>query len=209
METSNVRAQLALATTGSAPKPVEFSGYGSVYGTLIDTYVPTRILPGAFTKTLSEQAHRVKILWQHDASEPIGKPLVLREDARGLFLRAQLSATPRGKDAAELLRDGVLTELSIGFDPVRSTTVDEGPGVGQVRHIHELKLWEISLVTFAANPDARVEQVHARSLTRQMDALAALAAQLAAFDVRQTPEASLFDRQMRQLEVEARRLRGA
>ena len=85
----------------------------------------TRILHGAFTKTLREKAHRIKILWQHDEHDPIGVPLELREDSRGLFLRARLSTSRRGQQAAQLLREGIMSELSIGFDPIRFEIVDE------------------------------------------------------------------------------------
>ena len=171
---------------------------------MIDAYVPTRILPGAFTKTLQENGKRIKVLYQHDAHEPIGKALVLREDKRGLYIKAQLSSTQRGQDVAALLRDGVLNELSIGFDTLKHTMVHEG-ALGQVRHISEVRLWEVSLVTHAANPDAVVTQVHARGGQRIAQLLAEF--DRLALDFAQC-EAHRRDDTVRQLEVgllEARR----
>jgi uncharacterized protein len=154
-------------------------GMASVFGTLIDTWVPTRILRGAFAKTLRENGKRIRILWQHDQDQPIGIPTVLQEDERGLYLEALLSDTPRGREAAQLVKDGVISELSIGFDPVQSSTVEEMlNGVRtQVRLLSELKLLEVSLVTFAANPEAIITQVQRRrptsmeSLNEQMAVL--------------------------------------
>jgi uncharacterized protein len=138
-----------------------FTGYASVFGTKIDTWIPTVIEKGAFKRTLKEQGDRVKILWQHDRDTPIGKPLSLRETDRGLEIVGKISETAQGKDVMVLLRDGVIDEMSIGFDPVK-WTMDEPTKEGEegLRHIHEVRLWEVSLVTFAANPDAKILTVH-------------------------------------------------
>jgi HK97 family phage prohead protease len=161
-ETFRARVPFAVHTANSNA-PVTFEGYASVFDTLIDAFMPTKIERGAFTATLAdpEQRRRVKILWQHDTAEPIGKPLELREDSRGLFMRAQLSTTPRALEAAQLLRDQVVSDLSIGFN-VGTFRIDRS-GAEPVRHILELQLIEVSLVTFAANPQARITQVHQRA----------------------------------------------
>ena len=127
-----------------------FSGYGAVFGN-IDNGGDV-IEPGAFTKALAEGWERVKILALHnDCWLPIGKPLELREDENGLFLKAKISDTSMGKDIKVLLKDGVLNELSIGYDPV-VFDFDED----RIRHLREVKLWEISVVTWAMNPEATV-----------------------------------------------------
>lgn len=127
-----------------------FSGYGAVFGN-IDSGGDI-IEPGAFTKTLAEGWERVKILALHnDCWLPIGRPLELREDVNGLFLSAKVSDTSMGKDIKVLLKDGVLNELSIGYDPVVFDYDSDG-----IRHLREVKLWEVSLVTWAMNPAAMV-----------------------------------------------------
>ena len=94
-----------------------FSGYGAVCGN-VDSGGDI-IEPGAFTKTIAEGWERVKILALHnDCTLPIGKPLELREDSNGLFIKAKISDTAMGRDIKVLLKDGVLNELSIGYDPV-------------------------------------------------------------------------------------------
>lgn len=125
-----------------------FSGYGAVFenvdsgGDIIE--------PGAFAKALAAGWDRVKILALHnDCWLPIGKPLELREDEKGLFLKAKISDTSMGKDIKILLKDGVLNELSIGYEPV----VFEFDQAG-IRHLKEVDLWEVSVVTWAMNPEA-------------------------------------------------------
>lgn len=127
-----------------------FSGYGAVFEN-IDSGGDI-IEPGAFTKTLAEGWERVKILALHnDCWLPIGRPLELREDSNGLFLSAKVSDTSMGKDIKVLLKDGVLNELSIGYDP----TIFDYDGDG-IRHLREVKLWEVSIVTWAMNPEATI-----------------------------------------------------
>lgn len=74
-----------------------FSGYAAVYGN-IDSGGDI-IEPGAFTKTIAEGWERVKILALHnDCWLPIGRPLELREDSNGLFIKAKISDTSMGGD---------------------------------------------------------------------------------------------------------------
>lgn len=128
-----------------------FSGYAAVFGN-VDSGGDV-IEPGAFTKTIAEGTERVKILAQHnDYDLPIGKPLELREDAHGLYIKGKISETTMGKDVKTLLRDKVLNEMSIGYDPV-TFDYDKEDGV---RHLREVKLWEVSIVTWAMNPKAVV-----------------------------------------------------
>jgi HK97 family phage prohead protease len=137
-----------------------FKGLASVFGSLVQSWMPTVIEPGAFTKTLMENARRIKLLWQHDPSEPIGMPRVLKETDAGLEVEGKISQTARGKDSLLLMRDGVIDELSIGFDPIKWEMEDKGDGQ-VIRHVKEVRLWEISLVTFAADPMAKVLSIHA------------------------------------------------
>ena len=120
-----------------------FSGYGAVFGNLDSG--GDIIEHGAFTRTLAKGWERVKILALHnDGILPIGKPLELREDENGLFLKARISDTATGRDVKTLIKDGVLNELSIGYDPV----VFEYDA-DQARHLKEVELYEISVVADA------------------------------------------------------------
>ena len=58
----------------------------------------------------------MRMLWQHDPAEPIGRWLTLAEDARGLYVRGRLNlAVARARDIHALMRDGAVDGLSIGF----------------------------------------------------------------------------------------------
>ncbi|MEQ1757504.1 MAG: HK97 family phage prohead protease [Vicinamibacterales bacterium] len=182
-----------------------FKGMASVFNNLIDSYIPTRILPGAFAKTLTENRHRVKVLYQHNEAWPIGIPTVMREQQDGLYVEAKISDTQMGRDCITLMKDGIISELSIGFDPVRSEMVDEGAAMGMVRHISEVRLWEFSPVTFAANSEARITSVHRRpsgaiaDLDRKMARLKDMQNALTIPDKLRALDRQLLDAKMRRL----------
>ncbi len=135
-----------------------FSGYASVFWEVDgDQDV---VVAGAFSQSLIRQ-RPVALLWQHDTQQPIGRVLELREDAYGLYMRAELNIqTQRGAEAYSLLQQGGLSGLSVGFK-VLGYDRDSTSGV---RFITEAELWEISLVTFPANDKARVHDVKQHAL---------------------------------------------
>jgi len=129
----------------------EFEGYAATFGN--EDMVGDVIEPGAFTKTLQENPN-VPILWQHKPDEPIGITTEIVQDQHGLYVKGQLNlATTRGREAYELLKQGVIKGLSIGYETLKETWING------VRHIKEVRLWEYSLVTFPANTSAQVVAV--------------------------------------------------
>lgn len=139
---------------GIDPTGRSFEGYAAAFNN-VDQGADI-IHPGAFTKTLAERGNKVKLLWQHDRTEPIGKPLELREDPTGLYIKAMISDTARGRDALALLRDGAIDGLSIGYEPIPGGTDFSRDGDKTIRNLREIKLYEASLVTFPMNEAAGV-----------------------------------------------------
>lgn len=136
----------------------QFRGMASVFGMVVDAYMPTIMQRGAFTKTLQERSRDIPILWQHDMNEPIGKPVTLSETDRGLVLQAEISRTSRGRDVLQLLRDGVVRALSIGFEPVQYD-MDNSDPENPIRYIREARLVEVSVVTLGADANALITEV--------------------------------------------------
>jgi uncharacterized protein len=140
-----------------------FSGHASIFHIPDDGMPPDIMLPGAFTKTIKEWgptgANRIKILALHRSDWlPIGAPTELVEDATGLFFNGKISNTTLGRDVLTLLRDRVLTEMSIGFDIIKKEDPDR---TRNTRLLHEVRLWEISPVTWAMHPLATIADVKA------------------------------------------------
>ena len=132
-------------------------GYAATFGN-VDA-VGDIIHPGAFAKTLTERGSQVKLLWQHQQGEPLGRVMALREDPRGLFIKAVISDTARGRDALALLKDGAIGEMSIGYDPVVFDYSQQD--AKNIRNLREIKLHEVSLVSFPANALAQVTSLKA------------------------------------------------
>ncbi len=154
---------VSFALESTDEKTGEFSGYAAVFGNVDDGY--DIIEKGAFAKTIKEDFSRIKILALHNGNWlPVGKPLELREDDHGLFIRGKISDTSMGRDVMTLLRDGVLGELSIGYDAV-SFDYDSDTGI---RTLKEIKLWEVSIVTWAMNDQATIDDV--KSLAEDLKA---------------------------------------
>ena len=133
------------------------TGYASVFGN-IDSGNDV-VMPGAFSKFLSGRGEKpVKMLWNHVPSFPIGKWTRLEEDEKGLWVEGKLTlASPKAQEIHALIVDGVVDSMSIGY-----RTID-AEDAGDIRKLKELELWEVSMVTFPMNSEARIAE--AKSLT--------------------------------------------
>jgi HK97 family phage prohead protease len=125
---------------------------------------------GAFSRVIPN-AHRVKLLVGHDSQAlPIGRATLLREDTNGLYGEFRISKGNRSDDILELVRDGALSELSIGFQPLKDNRRKDGVVERIAAH-----LAEVSLVTFGAyGHAAQVVGVRQESDTPNLDAIVEL-----------------------------------
>lgn len=126
----------------------EVAGYASTWDRDLGDDV---VHPGAFKASL-ESGGKVRFLYAHDAAQPLGRPLELREDGTGLFGRFRISKTRLGQDVHTLLADGALDSFSIGFIP-RDFDRDEKAGT---RNLKAVELLECSLVSLPMQPRATV-----------------------------------------------------
>lgn len=147
LETKRANVAVSLATETGV-----FEGYASLFGVL--DACGDIVAPGAFAATLRKRgAEGVKMLWQHLPAEPIGVWTQIIEDARGLKVTGRLDlSVARAREALSLIRQGALDGLSIGFRTLRASS-DRMSGA---RRLLEVDLWEISIVTFPALPQARI-----------------------------------------------------
>lgn len=144
-----------------------FTGLAAVYGNV--DFAGDLIEPGAFTKTLSDKGGEVPILWQHDLTEPIGLGTV-SDSTNGLQISGSLALeSPTAQKAYALMKAGVIKGLSFGFDTIRRE-FNQG-----IRHLKEVKLWEVSLVTIGANHLAQIGGVKSLDNVAAEDIRTALA----------------------------------
>ena len=91
---------------------------------------------------------------QHDMSRPIAKMMVLKEDANGLYMEAKFGTHTDGEDYYRMAKEGIINEFSVGFVPVEKTENEKGG-----YDIDQIKLYEVSMVSVAANDKAVVTEV--------------------------------------------------
>ncbi len=129
------------------------AGYASLWGqTDQGGDIVEKGAMAASIRRLEIEGSGVKMLWQHDPHEPIGLWDEVREDAHGLWVRGRiLPDVARGREAMALVRAGAIDGLSIGYRTVRATKDAQGN-----RRLHEVELWEVSLVTFPMLRSARL-----------------------------------------------------
>lgn len=132
-----------------------FDGYAAVFDAVDGG--GDAVARGAFAATLARRgATGVKLLWQHDPTQPIGVWERIREDDHGLRVSGRLLLeTQAGREAAALLAAGALDGLSIGFQTVAAENRNLREQRKRGRRLLEVDLWEISLVTFPMALGAR------------------------------------------------------
>jgi hypothetical protein len=136
----------------------EFSGYGSIFGNK-DSYSDI-VIKGAFAKSLASWAEKgllPAMLWQHDVREPIGVYTKMEEDENGLYVEGRLliEDDQLARRAHAHLKAGSISGMSIGYDLIDL----EFSSAQDAYLLKEIDLWEVSLVTFPANDQARVDNV--------------------------------------------------
>lgn len=147
--------EVKLAGDGTAAGTI--TGYGSVFGVL--DRGGDIVHPGAFKASLSDWRRKKQLppmLWQHDSWQPVGIWTDIEEDEKGLRLTGELILdVPQASAAHALVKAGAVRGLSIGYR-TRKEDIDRATGV---RHLKQVDLWEVSLVTFPMLPEAQISGV--------------------------------------------------
>lgn len=138
-------------------------GKRSISGLAVPFMTPTRILPG-FSEQIAPGAiipnpRGVKLFWQH--REPIGAVTKCRETDKGLVIDAKISNTTAGRDAYELVKDGAISQFSIGFR--ERDYKDEKTEDGVLRTQTGIDLMEVSLVPFPAYETTEITEIRANN----------------------------------------------
>ena len=152
----------------AAPEEGEgvFKGYASTWDR--DLY-DDEIVKGAYAECLKADfkgtGEGIPIYWNHDYSTPmnlIGQSVSAVEDEKGLAFVGRLDLeSPEGKRAYEHLRAGRVHQMSIGFLVQETAWVKSDGDRCSHREIRKIRLFEVSLVTMAANQQCEVDEVKA------------------------------------------------
>lgn len=132
-----------------------FEGYAAVFNNV--DLGDDVILPGAFTKVKTTRAGRLKLALFHDLTRLVGSA-DFTQDSHGLYIKGKVNlAVSYARDAYELMKEGTLDSMSIGFNTILAA-YEEREG-RSIRIIKQAELWEASLVPFGMNPEAQVTDV--------------------------------------------------
>ena len=131
---------------------MRFTGYAALFNSRSEPLPFIEVIePGAFKRSIDSR-NDIKLLWNHSTSDVLGstraKSMKLYEDKRGLRVEADLPNTTLGRDAAELLRTGIVDSMSFGFSVPSGG--DEWSGDGMTRTLKSVRLHEVSIVAYPA-----------------------------------------------------------
>jgi len=138
------------------------TGYAArfnVWSEPIYDYFLEKIKRGAFSKTIKE--HDIRALFNHDPNlilaRTVNSTLRLEEDNKGLAYEADLPDTSYARDLKESIKRGDISQNSFGFQTVQDKwDMKEGKELDE-RTLLEVKLFDISPVTFPAYPQTDVK----------------------------------------------------
>jgi HK97 family phage prohead protease len=157
--------------------------YAAVFGQEVpisdaDGRYSERIDPAAFNKTLADKGTRFSVLYNHgmtiygtpsdSGSMPIGTPLEVRADTRGLLTVTRYNKTPLGDATLEAIASGSLRAQSFAGAFVRSDKVKprggfraDAAGAFPLVTRQEINLREYGPTPFPAYSDAAIMGVRA------------------------------------------------
>ena len=119
-----------------------------------------RIHPGAFSKTIKE--NDVRLLFNHDPNFILARTangtMKLEEDRKGLVYTASLPDTTYAKDLKESIKRGDISQNSFGFRVIKDKwKISDDKNKLDERTLTEVKLFDVSPVTFPAYPQTTVK----------------------------------------------------
>lgn len=136
----------------------KLTGYAAVFNQLSEPMwgMREKIRPGAFAKTIGEAD--IRACWNHNSDYVLGRTtngtLSLREDDRGLWVEIRPPAASWADGFMESVRRKDVDQMSFGFETIRDYW--EGEEGQQIRTLVEVKLYEVSPVTFPAYTQTEV-----------------------------------------------------
>lgn len=108
-----------------------------------------QVAPGAFTDSL--KTDDIRALWNHDTAIVLGRntagTLKLWEDKKGLAVEITPPDTTLARDLIKTIERGDVSQMSFGFQVKKATWIEE-EDADDLRILNEIKLWEVSPVTF-------------------------------------------------------------
>ena len=136
-------------------------GYFSIYATdRADSYGDV-CKYGCFAETIKERERIGKpfpLCYNHDLNQIIGAVTFIEERKQGAYFEAMFFDTPEAQHIRELIKSGVVYQLSFAYSILDSGRVQLTDGTS-ARELRKLNLHEISVVPVPAEPRSVITDV--------------------------------------------------
>jgi HK97 family phage prohead protease len=115
------------------------------------------LAPGVFKKSIREAAKGLPLLAFHNSQTwPVGKSVEWRETDAGLEGTWEFATTDEATKTYEMARDGFITGLSVGFQPIDSHVEPGNDTTPTTVYRREARLFEVSVVPTPAYASAQI-----------------------------------------------------
>lgn len=161
IERRNLEIELRLINEeGKKPK---IRGYAAVFNKLSEDLGGFRekIDPGTFKDSIGRDD--IRALFNHDANYVLGRnkagTLTLTEDEKGLSIEIDPPDTQYARDLQESIKRGDISQMSFGFVTLKDSWEYDRkkPERDVVRTLQEVRLFDVSPVTYPAYPQTSVK----------------------------------------------------
>jgi len=149
---------IELRLINETDKKPRIRGYAAVFDKLSEDLGGFRekIAPGTFKKSIEKDD--VRALLNHDVNYVLGRnkagTLTLTEDDKGLGI--EIDPPDWASGIMESIQRGDITQMSFGFNVIKDSWQHE-KGKDSTRTLHEVRLFDVSPVTYPAYPQTSAE----------------------------------------------------
>lgn len=155
--------KMGLETRADDDSTSKLVGYAALFDVETEIFSGYRekITPGAFTRTLAENAD-VRALVDHDPSKIIGRrkagTLQLEEDKSGLKVAITPPDTQTGRDIVTSVERGDVDQMSFAFRIIKQTVeeIEEDEGTRFLCTLDDVELYDVSIVTYPQYPETSI-----------------------------------------------------
>ena len=149
------------------------SGYFARYDRIADSYGDV-CKKGFLNESIKEReasGYPYPLCYGHDLNQIIGAVVSIEDRPAGAFMTAKFFDTPRAQEVRELVKSGVVHQMSFAYDVIDSgrVTLPDGTRANELR---KCTLYEISIVPIPAQPLSVITEVKSKEdLARRKETL--------------------------------------
>lgn len=150
------------------------SGYFARYDRIADSYgdVCKRGFLNESIKKREASGYPYPLCYGHDLNQIIGAVISIEDRPAGAFMTAKFFDTPRAQEVRELVKSGVVYQMSFAYDVLEAGVVTLPDG-SKANELRKCTLYEVSIVPIPAQPLSVITDIKGskEDLARRKEAL--------------------------------------